>query len=280
LNKIKKMQDKEGQEEEEDDTIVSDYLRRVPNARKRLREVAWEELWAAGGTHVPDFSTLPKEIWGMIAARCEVSGRMLTTLLLLNKERISAAAWANFRFPASWDYARFARWFVYKQNFRTRPGYTQHFWELFGFDRSSAIVKVVEPYASICVADEFWLCVKRNLETYGRVHNAMRVFSDPKAILIGISKLLSLYVPLRDHGKTLCVMFEQLGCTVHDWPEDVSEYKETIDLNAIVPPPELTMLKTPLTNVDIALGYYNVYRRNALRDYRVRLPIIELEEDE
>jgi hypothetical protein len=263
------------------DGLIAQCFELNPRARKRLREVAWEEIWAAGGDNVPDFSTLPKEIWGMIAARCEVSRATLTALMSLNKERISAVAWVNFRFPASWNYISFAERFIYKQNFRTRPGFVDDFWKIFGFGRSSGVFKAVEPYASVCVANVIWSCMKRTLDAYSRIHNALRAFLNPSAILIGISKLLSLYVPLHDHCKTFCIMFEHLGCTVFDWPEDVSgcNSRQPKDLNAVVPPPELTMIKAPLTNVDVALGYYNVYRRQAFKDYGVRLPIIEVEDD-
>ena len=87
---------------QDNDGLFAICLRRNPRALKRLREVAWEESWAVPGEDDRDYSTLPKEIWGMIAARCEVSGKMLTALMLLNKERISAVAWANFRFPPGW----------------------------------------------------------------------------------------------------------------------------------------------------------------------------------
>ena len=82
-------------------------VRKPGRGLKRPRKE--EEEASSSSKNVPDFSTLPKELWGMIAARCDVSRATLTTLMLLNKGRISAIAWTNFRFSPSWNYALFSR---------------------------------------------------------------------------------------------------------------------------------------------------------------------------
>jgi hypothetical protein len=266
---------------QDDDGLIAQYLERDPRAHKRLRDVALEEIWAAGGSHIPDFSTLPKELWGMIAARCEVSGKMLTTLMLLNKERISAAVWANFRFPAKWNYFRFARFLLKAQSYRNNPGFNRRFYKLFGVESVVDFLQPVERYATIRLADLIWESGQRELKHNALACRVMEALSGANALLICISKILSLYVPL-EHCQTLCVMFGKLGCTV-DWANNFDYFEQQLIENTLSPlpviPPELSAITAIFTNVDIALGYYNAYRRHAWKDYGVRLAKIELKDD-
>jgi hypothetical protein len=263
------------------DGLIAQCIARNPRARKRLREVAWEELWAAGGEHVPDFSTLPKEIWGMIAARCDVSRATLTTLLLLNKERISAVAWTNFRFPPTWDYVNFSRRYLFRQEFRSRPGWTRRFWEIVGARTACCIFKPVERHAAVHVAKNIWHAFPRTTPHTGRPCVTMRALSNKTAILVCISRLISVYVPLH-HGKTICVMFQNLGCSM-TWTEDITRNilgllrSSTNEQKRL--PPELSAIEAVFTRVDIALGYYNAYRAYTWKDYGVRLPKIELKDE-
>ena len=189
--------------------------------------------------------------------------------------------WANFRFPARWDYVKFSRCYLFLQGFRTRPGWTKRFWELFGAQAAYCILKPIERYASPHIANNVWHSFQRTVPHRGRPCVAMRILSSKKDILICISKLLSVYVPL-EHGKTLFVMFQNLGCDAV-WTEDIT--RDILRLQSAANgerpvPPELSAINAVFTDVDVALGYYNAYRRHTWKDYGIRLPKIELKDDD
>jgi hypothetical protein len=252
------------------DGLIAQCFELNPRARKRLREVAWEEIWAAGGDNVPDFSTLPKEIWGMIAARCEVSRATLTALMSLNKKRISAVAWSHFRFSPSWNWYSFTRRMMVR--IPDSSGIEDH-WLLFGFAHASGYLAPVEKYASPHISALVYSGFKREYFALDVWHVAMTVITTHADILICITKLLSTYRPEID-CKTLCVLFEHLGYTVvGKQPQPALRTELTFVPNV------LDALIHPLTNIHVALGYYNAYREYAREDYGVRLPKIELKGD-
>lgn len=255
------------------DGLIAQCLERNPHSLKRLREVAWEEIWAAGGDHVPDFSKLPKEIWGMIAARCDVSRATLTTLMLLNKERISEAVWTHFRFPSTWDYHMFLKRFSYDQDYRNAPGWTKTIWGLFGCPRAYRFFEVLQQKTSRFVADFVWIDFTRSDLTIDTFHTAMCAITNKNDVLKCLTVLLRSYRPCTDY-ETIWFMFKNIGCTVDD---EVEEIDQKTPLKLV--PLDLEKLKAPLTNIHIALGYYNAYREYARADYGVRLPKIELKGD-
>lgn len=258
--------------DDNDDVLITECLRHVSGSgKKRVRDVAWEELWAAGGDHVPDFSTLPKEIWGMIAARCEVSKEMLITLMSLNKGRISEMVWRHFNFPPNWDYSAFTLKFLHKWHLC---------WRVFGVQNILEIFKPVQQFVESHIAGHVWRGLTRKGHTRNHLFSTMSFFSGTHA-LICISKLLSVYVPAAVDIGVLSELFRNVGCTIK-WLDNFKTLLEktkdvNIDLKPV--PTELTNIKAPITSVHVALGYYNEYRDSAFRDYGVRLPRIELNLD-
>lgn len=237
---------------------------------KRPRKEEEEKASSSSKDDVPDFSTLPKELWGMIAARCDVSRATLTTLMLLNKGRISAIAWTNFRFSPSWNYALFSRLLMIKEPAR---GVENH-WELFGFAHAPPYLAPVEKYASEHIASRVQIGFNRDYFAIDVWHEAMCVITTPSHILTRITALLSVYRPQVDCN-TLCSMFENMNCTVvgvRPKPAEPAELKNAPNVFD-------ALEEEPLTDIHVALGYYNAYRAYVWKDYGVRLPKIELRDD-
>ena len=137
--------------------LLDTCITRNPRSLKRLREVAFQEIWSAPREDDPDFSRLPKDVWGLIVSRCEPTRDMFTTLLLLNKERISQGVWRFFRFPAHWDYGAFAHRVLWTNVSVPRPD----FWTLYGFESAEPMVTPLLPYCERYLAREFWLSTDR-----------------------------------------------------------------------------------------------------------------------
>lgn len=247
--------------------LILTYLKRDPGkGLKRLRDVAYDELWNNPGEDAPDFSMLPKDVWGMIVQRCEVSRESLTTLLLLNKARLSAVVWKHFRFSPKWNYWLFVDRLMYVQKYREQAGWRLHYFELYGLRSWAQCFIPVEKFASEHLAQYVWDHVER--EDSRHLESALISHLSTEAhVLQCVTKLLSLYRPQMDCA-VLRSSFHHLGCVVS------GELPEIGDILLSVPD-DLKQLTKPLTNLHIALGYYAAYRTYAKRDYGVTLPEIK-----
>lgn len=246
--------------------LILTYLKRDPGkGLKRLRDVAYDELWNNPGEDAPDFSMLPKDVWGMIVERCEVSRESLTTLLLLNKTRLSAVVWKHFRFSPKWNYWLFVDRLMFKQKYR--KGREPCWFELFGLQSWAQYFIPVEKFASALVAKNLCEVLEREDRAQSKAFALISHVSTETHVLQCVTKLLSLYRPHLDCA-VLCSWFHHLGCVVS------GELPEIGDILLSVPD-DLKQLAKPLTNLHIALGYYAAYRTYTKRDYGVTLPEIK-----
>jgi hypothetical protein len=252
------------------DGLIATYLARNPErGLKRLREVVFEEIWREPGEDTPDFSLLPKDVWGMIVKRCAVSRDSLTTLLLLNKARLSAIVWSHFPFSPTWNYKEFMRRLMHAPKYRSLVGWTKQVWTIYGFDRAVAYINPVKDRAISFVPE--LLVFIRSTPTPKMWYGLMHMLSSKLDILTCVTRLLSLYRPEID-SRTICALLYNLGCSYEGERPTIALKTHLVPL-----PEEFSALTTKITNVHVALGYYNTYREYALRDYGLTLPEIKFQ---
>lgn len=250
--------------------LLDTCIARNPRSLKRLREVAFQEIWSAPREDDPDFSMLPKDVWGLIVARCESTRNMFTTLLLLNKERISQTVWRFFRFPANWDYAAFVLRVMYTKVRVLRP----NFWTLYGFESADPMVTPLLPYCEQYLAKEFWLSTDRRTSFDSCLRNCVMLVKTKAHVLRCLSRLFKFYHPPSD-AYFICVLMTRLGYRAKgDIPPRWEDQK---DIALIDPVPRVfSLIKGALESKNVVLGYYNEYAARAKKDFVIIMPQMRL----
>jgi hypothetical protein len=155
-------------------------------------------------------TALPKEILGMIVERCEVSRKVFTTLLLLNKQTISPVVWGHFRFPAGWDWKNFVDRVAYQQTFR-KTTWTHAIWQLYGFSYSVDLFRSVSTLCSQHIVDSFWVNRdKRSILNTDVCYRNVTWANDPLSICKTLSRLFQMFRPDYDISM-ICKLFTMLG---------------------------------------------------------------------
>jgi hypothetical protein len=242
---------------------------RFPDSRKRLRECALEYLWEQGCAPLEFLTALPKEILGMIVERCDVSKLTFTTLLLLNKEKISPVVWRHYRFPKGWNWEKLMSRILYKKE-ALPHGWRPKLGPLYGMKTTDDLLSHTVKYCSKYVVSQISEFLKSNHKTDVFLYSAMDYVSDPNHIVSLLMTLFALYNPLRD-GPIICRLFKRLSCIVTGDTPLLIQYSDPAPV-----PDCLASLKKSLDNVHIALGYYNAYREYTKRDYGMTLPKIKM----
>jgi hypothetical protein len=248
------------------DGLLDTCIARNPRSLKRLREVAFQEIWSAPQEDDPDFSMLPKDVWGLIVARCEPTRDMFTTLLLLNKERISQTVWKFFRFPAHWDYGAFVHRLLWMNVSVPRPD----FWTLYGFESAEPMVTPLLSYCERYLAKEFWLSTDRRDDFDSCLRNCVMLVKTKVHVLRCLTRLFKLYHPPSD-AYFICVLMTRLGYrSKGDIP---ARWVDQNDIALIDPVPRVfSLIKGALESKNVVLGYYNEYAARAKKDFAITMP--------
>jgi hypothetical protein len=250
---------------QQQDGLIEACLARNPRSIKRMREFAFEEVWASPLPTDPDYSALPKDVWGMIVARCEATRPVFTRLLLINKQRISPIVWKHFRFPKRWHYEGFVHRLLLQNVEVARPD----FWALYGFDSAEPMVEPIIPLVERHIAWVFWQWAERRDAFDSCLHNSVMLIKTKTHIRRCLSRLFKLYHPPSD-AYFICLLMCKLGYEAKGPVPARWEDQENIAMAAV--PHVFTSIRSPVESTRVILGYYYEYAAHAKKDFAIVMP--------